>query len=170
MNLLSLSIKLPRLFMLTDSPASLLFGRFNLFLDLCPNIGGSRSCGLRLSRIGASHNFRFPLADSLPHEGRAVGFSHITAVHKQINDGNITPIVIDLTFPISKPIEQAWAHIPVSLEGKPCSIMDVIAMAPDFAVLCLHQQEFEVIRCAQVLGDACLAHSFFPKHIAFLTT
>src|SRR6266516_3279192 len=136
MDLFTLSIKLSSLFTLTDSTASLLFGRFNLFLDLCPNGSGSRSCGLRLCRVSATHGFGFPLTDPLPHEGRAVGFSHITAVHEQINDGNITPIVIDLTFPISKPIEQAWTHIPVSLEGKPCSIMDVVAMAPDFAVLC----------------------------------
>jgi hypothetical protein len=35
----------------------------------------------------------------------------------------------------------------------------VIGLAPDFAVLCLHQQEFEVIWCSQVLGNAGLAHS-----------
>src|SRR5258708_38475891 len=48
--------------------------------------------------------------------------------------------------------------------------MDMIGTAPDFAVLCLHQEEFEVIWCSQVLGNACLTHSFFPQHIAFLTT
>jgi hypothetical protein len=47
--------------------------------------------------------------------------------------------------------------------------MDVIPMAPDFAVLCLHEQEFEVIWGTQILGNACLAHRFFPQHIAFLT-
>src|SRR5712691_6664825 len=172
MDLLSLSIELPRFFLLAESPASLLFGGNDLFLDLCPNIGCSCSCscGLRLSCIGASHDFRFPLADSLPHEGWAVGFSHITAIHKQVNDGNIPSVVIDLTFPISKSIEQAWTHIPVSLEGKARAIMDMIGMAPHFAVLCLHQQEFEVIWRSQVLGNPCLAHRIFPKHIAFLTT
>src|SRR6266702_5213491 len=115
MNLLTLSIKLPRLFLLADCLASLLFGGGNFFLDLRPNVGGSQSGGFRLCCVSTSHDFRFPFTDSLPHEDRAVGFSHITAVYKQINDGNITPVVIDLEFPISQPIEQAWAHIPVSL-------------------------------------------------------
>src|SRR6266446_3910052 len=116
MNLLTLSIKLPSLFPLADSPTPLLFGGNDLFLDLCPNVGAGGSGSLRLCCISATHGFRFPLTDPLAHEGRAVGFSHITAIHKQINDGNITPIMIDLKFPISKPIEQAWAHIPVPLE------------------------------------------------------
>src|SRR5262245_2040965 len=170
MNLLTLSIKLPCLFLLADQPASLLFGCLDLSLDLCPNVGGSRSCDLRLCCVTAPHDFGFPFADALPHKGWAVGFAHITAVHKQIDNGNIPPVVIDLEFSLSKPIEQAWTHIPVSLEGHARAIMDMIGMAPDFAVLCLHQQEFEVIWRSQVLGNACLAHRFFPKHIAFLTT
>src|SRR5260370_18989605 len=118
MNLLSLSIKLPRFFLLAQSPASLLFGRCDLFLDLYSNIGRSRLCGLRLFCIIASHHFRFPLTDPLAHKGRAVGFSHITTLDTQINDANITTIVIDLTFPIGRPTSQASPLIPVSPEGK----------------------------------------------------
>src|SRR5436309_14334699 len=170
MNLLTLSIKLPRLFLFADNTASLLFGGNDLSLDLCPNVSGSRSCGPRLCCVSASHDFRFPFADSLPHEGRTVGFSHITAVHKQINDRNITSVVIDLKFPIRQPIEQAWTHIPISMEGRARPIMDVIGMPPHLAVLRLHQQEFEIIWCSQILGNASLAHCIIPKHIAFLTT
>src|SRR5258708_6543426 len=118
MNLLTLSIKLLSLFTLADSLASLLFSRFDLFLDLCSNVSAGSSGCLRLCCISATHGFRFPLTDPLPHEGRAVGFSHITAFHKQINDRDIAPIVIDLKFAASKPIEQAWTHIPVALERK----------------------------------------------------
>src|SRR6266487_2495735 len=110
MNLLTLSIKLPSLFTLADSLASLLFGGNDLFLDLCPNIGAGGSGSLRLCCIRTTHGFRFPLADPLAHEGWAVGFSHITAVHKQIDDRDIAAVVIHLELAVSKPIEQAWAH------------------------------------------------------------
>src|SRR5260370_16878223 len=65
MNLLTLSIKLPSLFTLADSLASLLFGGNDLFLDLCPNIGAGGSGSLRLCCICPTHAFRFPLADPL---------------------------------------------------------------------------------------------------------
>jgi hypothetical protein len=34
----------------------------------------------------------------------------------------------------------------------------------------LHQQEFKVIGCPQVLGNPRLAHRLFPQHTASLTT
>src|SRR5712691_1893798 len=61
----------------------------------------------------ASHS-----TSALPHEGGAVGFSHITAIDKEVNHTDISAIVIDLEFPASQSIEQAWAHIPVPLKGK----------------------------------------------------
>src|SRR6266567_7603899 len=50
----------------------------------------------------ASHS-----TSSLPHEGRAVGFSHITAIDKEVNHADISAIVINLEFPARQPIEQA---------------------------------------------------------------
>src|SRR5712691_7566803 len=102
MNLLSLSIELPSLFTLAESLSALLFGRFDLFLDLCPNVSRGSGGSFRRSSVRAAYGFRFPLTDSLPHEGRAIRLSHITALHKQVNDRDITPIVIDLKFPASK--------------------------------------------------------------------
>ena len=60
MNLLTLSIKLPRLFLLADRLTSLLFGGRDLFLDVCPNIGGSRSCGLGVCCVpgGSRQSFK----------------------------------------------------------------------------------------------------------------
>ena len=43
MDLLSLPVELSRLFTLADSPAALLCGRFDLCLDLCPNVGAGGS-------------------------------------------------------------------------------------------------------------------------------
>jgi len=89
MNLLTLSIKLPRLFLLADQPASLLFGRLDLSLDLCPNVGEAAAvafafaASLRRMTLASHSLMRFA------HKGRAVGFAHITAVHKQIDNGNI---------------------------------------------------------------------------------
>src|SRR6266566_6039725 len=118
MDLLALSIELPSLFTLAESLPTLLFGGFDLLLDLCSNLSGFRTGSLGLCRIRTAHGFRLPFTDALPHESWAVRFPHIPSVHKQINDRDITPIVIDLKFPASQSIEQAWAHIPVPLEGK----------------------------------------------------
>src|SRR5437764_8818935 len=116
MDFLSLPVELSRLFTLADSPAALLFGRRDLCLDLCPNVGAGGRGRPRLCCICATHGGSFPRTDPLPHEGWAVGFSHITAVHKQINDRDIAPIVIDFKFSTSKPVEQARTHIPVALQ------------------------------------------------------
>src|SRR6266436_10272536 len=118
MNLLTLSIKLPGLFSFTNSLPALLFSGFDLLLDLCSNGSSGGSSHLCLGRIRAAYGFRLPLTDALPHEGWAVRLSHIAAVHKQINDRDITPIIVDLKFPVAEPIEQAWAHIPIPLERK----------------------------------------------------
>src|SRR5215831_8834921 len=48
--------------------------------------------------------------------------------------------------------------------------MDMIGMVPDFAILCFHQQELEIIRCSQVLRNSCLANRFFPEDVALLPT
>src|SRR2546422_10745831 len=105
MNLLTFSVKLPVLFSLTDSLHALLFGGFDLLLDLCPN-AGSFCCGsFCLCRIRTAHGFRLPLTDPLPHEGRAVRFSHVAAIHKQINHRDVAPVVIDFKLPTSESIE-----------------------------------------------------------------
>src|SRR4030095_13445589 len=118
MDLLALSIELSRLFSLAESLPPLLFGGCDLLLDLCSNRSPLGTSLFRPGRIRFAHGFGLPFADALPHEGRAVGLSHITAVYEQINDRDITSIVIDLEFPASQSIEQAWAHIPVPLERK----------------------------------------------------
>src|SRR6266705_2135310 len=94
----------------------LLFGRFDVLLNLRSNRRDLLPGVFRIFRIGLTHGFGLPFTDSLPHEGGTVGFSHITAVNKEVDHAHITAIVIDLNFPASQSIEQAWTHIPVPLE------------------------------------------------------
>src|SRR6266704_703221 len=96
----------------------LLFGRFDVLLNLRSNRRDLLPGVFRIFRIGLTHGFGLPFTDSLPHEGGTVGFSHITAVNKEVDHAHITAIVIDLNFPASQSIEQAWTHIPVPLERK----------------------------------------------------
>ncbi len=48
--------------------------------------------------------------------------------------------------------------------------MNPIGAAAEFAILRLHQQEFEIIRGSQILGNSRLSHGFFPQHGALLPT
>src|SRR5258708_20091909 len=48
--------------------------------------------------------------------------------------------------------------------------MNLIGVAAEFAILRLHQQEFEVIWGSQVLRNACLTNGFFPEDVALLPT
>lgn len=48
--------------------------------------------------------------------------------------------------------------------------MNPIGAAAEFAILRLHQQEFEIIRGSQILGNSRLAHGFFPQNIPLLPT
>ena len=48
--------------------------------------------------------------------------------------------------------------------------MNPIGVAADFSILCLHQEEFEVIRGSQILGNSRLAHCFFPQNVPLLPT
>src|SRR5712692_9790805 len=118
MDLLALSIELSSLFSLSESLATLLFGGFDIFLDLRSNRSDFLTSGFRTGRICFAHGFRLPFTDALSHKGGAVSFSHITAIDKEVNHAYISAIVIDLEFSASQSIEQAWAHIPVPLKGK----------------------------------------------------
>ncbi len=104
-NFLALAIELPRVFLLSRGPFPLLFGGSNLFLDLRPNLDGSRGGNLRFFRIGLALGGGFPLAHSSPHEGWAVGFSHILAIDKQIEHTHVSTIVIQLKLLALEPIE-----------------------------------------------------------------
>src|ERR1700726_4225470 len=118
MNLFPLSIELSSLFSLSENLATLLFGGFDIFLDLRSNYGDLLISLFRVFRICFAYGFRLPFTNSLSHEGRTVGFSHITAIDKEVNHAHISAIVIDLEFPASQSIKQAWADIPISLKRK----------------------------------------------------
>src|SRR5438045_1283486 len=75
---------------------------------------------------------------------------------------------MDLQFPPSQAIEQAWADIPIPLEGKARAIMNPIGTAAELAILRLHQQELETIWGSQILGNPCLTNRFFPEDAALL--
>jgi hypothetical protein len=116
MDLFTLSIELLSLFSRAESFATSLFGGVDIFLDLRANRSNLLISVFRSGCICFAHGFRLPFTDSLPHEGGTVGFSHITAIYKEVKHADISAIVIDLEFPASQSIEQAWAHIPVPLE------------------------------------------------------
>src|SRR5262249_17737296 len=105
-----------------------------------------------------------------PHEGGAVGFTYIAAVDKKVNHADISAIVIDLELPACQTIEQTWTHIPVPLKGKARAIVNPIGATAHFAILCLHQQKFEIIWGSQILRNSCLAHRFFPQNVSLLPT
>src|SRR5205807_7174560 len=90
MDLLALSIKLSSLFSSSESFASLLFGGFDVLLDLCADVCHFRSGGFCGFRIGLAYRFGLPFTDSLPHKGGAVGFAHIAAVYKKVNHADIS--------------------------------------------------------------------------------
>src|SRR6266702_6003024 len=48
--------------------------------------------------------------------------------------------------------------------------MDLVAMAERFSVDRLHQEQFEISRRAQILGDTRLTDSFFPEPCPRLPT
>src|SRR5438105_14553802 len=48
--------------------------------------------------------------------------------------------------------------------------MELVSMAERFSVDRLHQEQFEIIRRAQILGDTRLTDSFFPEHCPRLPT
>src|SRR3989442_8980230 len=48
--------------------------------------------------------------------------------------------------------------------------MNPIGTAAEFAILRLHQQEFEIIWGSQILRNSCLAHRFFPEDVPLLPT
>src|SRR5215471_21585322 len=118
MDLFPLSIVLSSLFRLAKRLGPLLFGRFDVLLNLRSNRRDLLPGVFRACCIGCTHGFRLPFTDSLPHESRTVGFSHMTAVDEEVDDADIPAIVIDLNFSASQTIEQTRAHIPVPLERK----------------------------------------------------
>src|SRR3989454_2839276 len=117
-DLLALSIKLPPLLSRTAGPSALPFGCLDLFLHARADLGCSSGSSLRPFPVMLSHGCRFPFTHPLPHKGLAIGFSHITTVHKQINDREIAPVVIDLKVAGAEPREQPWAGVPVPLKGE----------------------------------------------------
>lgn len=48
--------------------------------------------------------------------------------------------------------------------------MNPIGAAAEFAILRLHEQEFEIIRGSQILENPRLAHRFFPEDVPLLPT
>jgi len=48
--------------------------------------------------------------------------------------------------------------------------VDLVFVAPDFEIGRLHEQEFEIIWCSQLLRDTRLAHSFLPEDRTDLPT
>jgi hypothetical protein len=48
--------------------------------------------------------------------------------------------------------------------------MNPIGAAAEFAILRLHEQEFEIIWGSQILGNSRLAHRFFPEDVPLLPT
>src|SRR6266536_837105 len=60
-------------------------------------------------------NIRSSQEYHMPVSGTSV---HIIekAIHKQINDRDIAPVVVDLKFTVAEPREQPWAHVPVPLK------------------------------------------------------
>src|SRR5712691_10740379 len=48
--------------------------------------------------------------------------------------------------------------------------MNLIGAAAHLAILRLHEQEFEIIRGSQILGNSRLAHRIFPEDIPLLPT
>src|SRR5689334_21949968 len=104
-NLLTLSVKLPGFYSSTYRVTALRDGSGDLLLDLCPNAGSCGGGRFGLCRISTTHSFRLPLTDPLPHEGRAVRFSHVVAIHKQIHHRDVAPVVIDCKLPTRESIE-----------------------------------------------------------------
>src|SRR2546423_13126964 len=98
MNLFPLSIELSSLFSLSENLAPLLFGRFDIFLDLRSNYSGFLISIFRVFRICFSYGFGLPFTDSLPHKGGTVCLSHIAALDKKVNHADIPAIVLDLAF------------------------------------------------------------------------
>ena len=48
--------------------------------------------------------------------------------------------------------------------------MNPVGVAAEFAILCLHEQEFEIIWGSQILGNPRLTNGFLPENVALLPT
>ena len=170
MNLLALSIKLSRLLPLSRRPSSLLLCGLNFFLNVRADLlccGCSRS---GLFPIVLTHGRRFPLTDPLSHKLGTVGFAHVAAFDKQIDHRDIAPVVIQFKLPARQPTQEARTRVPAPLKREARSIMDLVVMAERFSVDRLHQKQLEIVRCAQILGDANFPDGFFPEHRTGLPT
>src|SRR5579859_5054411 len=138
MNLLTLTVKLPLLFARSAFPFAPLFTCLNLFVDASLNLLRIGCGSLRLLPIRHTHGFGFPFADALSHKGWAVGFPNIVALDEEVQDAHIPTVIIQFQVFALQAVEQAWTHIPVTLKGQTRTIVNLIFVAPDFAISRLH--------------------------------
>src|SRR5262245_11082560 len=106
-------------------------------LFTCPNLGTSAaaSCPGFVLNAGSdwqsllagdsglflvvfAHGFGFPLADALPHQLWAIGFSNIGAIDKDVEHSHVPCVVVQVELAALEPTEQSWAGIPSSVERK----------------------------------------------------
>src|SRR5947209_3994038 len=163
-NVLALSIELALLFSLSGRPSALLLGGLNFFLEAHTDLLCRGCSSFRLFPIMLSLGGRFPLTDPLSHELGTVGFTHVHAFHKQIDHAHIAPIVIQFKLLARQSIEQTRARVPASLKRQARPIMHLVCVTGHFSIDGLHQEQLQVIRGSQILGNARLTNSFFPEH------
>ncbi len=62
----------------------------------------------------------FPDAHPPPHQVATIGFAHQGTFQKQIDDGNVASVVINLDFPAAQAVQQSWADVAASKTTRGC--------------------------------------------------
>src|SRR5216684_4441774 len=168
MDVLSLAVPLTALLDLTNLCASAFASlpRFALGAGAClpPLLAGT----FGEAAVVFAHGSGFPFTDTTSHKLGTVGFSDVAAFNEDIEHAHVPPIVIHLKLAALEPTEEARADVPATLKREPVSLRDAIPMMGGLAIDSLHQQQFEIIGRAQILGHSTLRHRLLPEHRATL--